>query len=61
MKKKKFYQSKTFWLCVAGVTHGIYQIAIEKNIDVGFMSIGGALGIYFSRFSDDTNTGQPTN
>ena len=61
MKKKKFYQSKTFWLCAAGVAHGVYQIAVEKNIEVGITSIGAALAAYFARFSDDTNTGKPTN
>lgn len=56
--KKKFYKSKTFWIAMAGIAHGVYQIAIEKNTAVGFSSIGTALGILTARFSDDTNTGK---
>lgn len=57
-KKKKFYQSKTFWLSLAGIAHGIYQVAHEKNFDAGFTSIGSALAALAARFSNDTNTGE---
>jgi hypothetical protein len=57
-KKKPFYKSKTFWVSMAGIAHGVYQIAHEKNIDAGATSIGAAIAVLFSRFSKDTNTGE---
>jgi hypothetical protein len=57
-KKKPFYKSKTFWIAMAGIAHGVYQIAVEKNTAVGFSSIGTAIGILTARFSEDTNTGK---